>query len=36
LANYAIFIGGIVAALSYRYMMEPERLAMQNLKLAKS
>jgi len=31
LANYAIFIGGTVAALSYRYMMEPERAALQKL-----
>ncbi|QUX90356.1 amino acid transporter [Marinomonas sp. A3A] len=36
LANYAIFIGGIVAALSYRYMMEPERAALQSMNLAKS
>jgi nucleobase:cation symporter-1, NCS1 family len=35
LANYAIFIGGIVAALSYRYMMEPERAALQSMNLAK-
>ena len=35
LANYALFIGGFTAAFLYRYMMEPERLALHGLDLAK-
>jgi NCS1 family nucleobase:cation symporter-1 len=34
LANYALFIGGGVAALSYRYLMEAERARFSQLKLA--
>ncbi len=36
LANYALFIGGITAALIYRYLMREERAAIANLKLATS
>ena len=35
LANYALFIGGIVAAISYRFLMEPERVELRTLKPVK-
>ncbi|MEC8482313.1 MAG: cytosine permease, partial [Pseudomonadota bacterium] len=35
LANYALFIGGFTAAFLYRYLMEPERVALHGLDLAK-
>ncbi|SHE47776.1 NCS1 family nucleobase:cation symporter-1 [Vibrio gazogenes] len=35
LANYALFIGGGVAASTYRFMMESERVRVGSLKLAK-
>ena len=35
LANYALFIGGIVAAISYRFLMEPERVELRKLKPVK-
>jgi nucleobase:cation symporter-1, NCS1 family len=35
LANYSLFIGGITAALVYRYLMEGERVKLTDLKLAR-
>jgi NCS1 family nucleobase:cation symporter-1 len=36
LANYALFIGGTVAAVTYRFMMQPEQIALKTLTPAKS
>lgn len=36
LANYALFIGGAVAAVTYRFMMQPEQVALKTLTPAES